>query len=202
MLVSKVYEEYEIPRNLQKHMLRTAGVAKLIMENWKGPELNQDDVMTTMLVHDLGNIAKMDVENKEFKKNFIQRYGNDDHIATYNIVKEIGLKSRVLGLILNHIFPNNERTADVEDYELKICTYSDQRVAPFGVVSLDERFEDLKERYPGAEDRYPRTEQLIEAAHQIEEQVLERTTLQASDITEKKVSGYFDNLGERELETV
>ena len=171
--ISEVYKKYSIPINLQKHMLRTAAIAKLICENWKGPSINQKDIITTMLVHDIGNIAKMDFSTidsvpeekkdinywQKIKQEFIMKYGSDDHIATFNVVSELKVKSRILWMVINKIFVHNEMIANSSDYELKICAYSDQIAGPHGVVPLNERFDELRKRYgnkPNASINHPR----------------------------------------------
>lgn len=41
----------------------------------------------------------------------------------------------------------NEETYQSDLYEVKICTYCDQRVAPDGVKNVKERLEEVKKRY-------------------------------------------------------
>jgi len=48
--------------SLQLHMFRVAGVASVICENFKQPELiNQDDIVSACLLHDMGNIIKFNL---------------------------------------------------------------------------------------------------------------------------------------------
>ncbi len=218
MSISKIYKHYGVPLNLQNHMLRATAMAKLLCENWTGPLINQENIITTMLIHDVGNIAKMDFnnhdtlleENKDIvywqniKQEFIRKYGTDDHIATFNIASELGLGSRILWLAINKIFVHNEMIAASNDCELKICAYSDQRTDPYGIVSLKDRFDELKRRHsdkPEASINHPRSKYLIESAYEIERQILRYTALESSEIVNKKISELMHNLSEYKIKT-
>lgn len=209
--ISEIYTKYSVPANLQEHMLRASAIAKLLCENWKGPSINQDNITAAMLIHDMGNIAKMDFNSGEtlsgdmkiantwqdIKQNFINKYGADDHIATFNIASEIGLKSQILWLVINKIFVHNEMIAASNNYELKICAYSDQRAGPSGIVSLKERFDELRSRYgkrANASINHPRIKHLIESAFEIEKQVLKFTSIESPDIANQRISGIMRDL--------
>lgn len=211
--IAEIYKRYSIPLNLQEHMLRATAIAKLLCENWRGPSISQKDIITTMLIHDMGNIAKMDFssyevlpeENKDIaywqsvKQEFIRKYGADDHVATFNIASELGLESRILWIVINKIFVNNEMIVTSSNYELKICAYSDQRAGPNGIVSLKDRFDELRKRYgdkANASINHPRSKYLIESAFEIEKQILEFISIGPSDIVNQTISDtMYDLLG-------
>ena len=65
MHILRIYKKYFIPLNLQKHMLKTAGVGKIICDS-SNLKLNKTVIVTTLLLHDMGNILKFDVENTGF----------------------------------------------------------------------------------------------------------------------------------------
>lgn len=65
--ISKIYDRFNILPNLRMHMHRTAAVAEIICDNWKGPQINKDTVVAVSLIHDLGNIAKMNFAVDELK---------------------------------------------------------------------------------------------------------------------------------------
>jgi len=66
--IQNIYDKFNILPNLRMHMIRVAGVANLICdnwhgnnlpnENWNGKQLGRNDIIATALVHDLGNIVK------------------------------------------------------------------------------------------------------------------------------------------------
>ncbi|KKU46745.1 MAG: hypothetical protein UX64_C0002G0001, partial [Microgenomates group bacterium GW2011_GWC2_46_7] len=63
MLIRDLYQKYQIMPQLATHMLRVAGVGKLITDSWNDRELATKSVIAC-LVHDLGNLAKFRLEPK------------------------------------------------------------------------------------------------------------------------------------------
>ena len=58
------------------------------------------------------------------------------------------------------------------DYNLKVAAYSDQRVSPTGIDSLEGRLSEAEARYrdrPGSSMNNPRTKMLIECALKVRE---------------------------------
>lgn len=160
----EVYEKYRIPPNLRMHMLRVAAVSNFLVSNWQGPDIDKNRVVAVSLIHDLGNIAKMDFSDeknlkllgeeaknaehwRKVKEEITEEYGSDDHVATMNMAKELGVPERMLELLEGKEFGVEDETARCDDWERKLCTYSDRRVAPHGVVSLEERFREAEKRY-------------------------------------------------------
>lgn len=209
--ILEIYEKYGTPSNLQKHMLRTAALTSLICNNWEGPQINIERIVTVMLLHDVGNVVKMNLTKKKYlppenqdisywrdlQNRYITRYGTDDHIVTYNILAEIGLSKDYLWLVLNKIFINNEMIANSNNYELKICAYADQRTGPNGIVTLQERFDELRRRYgnnPQASINHPRAQYLINSAYEIERQILQYTSVDLFQLTDREISLEMENL--------
>jgi hypothetical protein len=206
-----IYNEYSLPEQLQDHMLYVAAFAKLIINNWNGPEINEELVIKCLLLHDIGNVVKSDYRKylplekpdlnywNSVKEGFIVKYGTDDHLVTYNILTELRLNEEIKWITLNKIFVQNEVTSSSKNYNLKVCAYTDQRVSPSGIVSLKERFDELKERNkdnPYASINHPRVDKFIESAFEIERQILKYCTIKedtlAEDIKEitKKLKNY------------
>ena len=66
--ISEIYEEYKIMPNLREHMLRVAGAASLICDNFTEP-LNKEEIISACLLHDMGNIIKFKLDYfPEFNK--------------------------------------------------------------------------------------------------------------------------------------
>ena len=202
--ILRIYEKYGTPSNLQKHMLRAAALSSIICNSWKGPEIDRERIVTVMLLHDMGNVVKMNLTKKEYlppenqdisylkdlQNKYITRYGTDDHIVTYNILAEMGLDKDYLWLVLNKIFINNEMIANSNNYELKICAYADQRTGPNGIVTLQERFDELRRRYgnnPQASINHPRAQYLIGSAYEIERQIMQYTSVDLSQVTDIEI---------------
>ncbi len=209
--IHQIFEKYQIPRNLQEHMLRAAAVGNLICDYWHGPKIDKDNIIAILLIHDFGNIVKMDLDSekglkimgaearrieywRKVQQDVIQKYGKDDHLVSEKIADELKVSERMKFVLKNKVFNNNEFIAKSDDYEIKIAAYADQRIGPFGILSLKERFRELKERYALRENQNvnnPKINVFIQCAFEIEEQVLHNTSLHPKDINDKSIKPYL-----------
>ena len=209
--IHQIYDRFKILPNLRLHMIRTAAVAELICDNWKGPKINKADVVAVCLIHDIGNIGKIDFDNdlnpdlmgdeitrlgywRKVREEIISKYGMDDHKATMRMCGELGINKRVKFLLDNKMFIRNDFTFESDDWELKICAYADQRVGPFGVISLKARFEDAKERYSNKQEHslvHPKVESFVDCAFKIEKQILSNLSIIAGDMDDESVKPYL-----------
>lgn len=163
MLIRDVYQHYQIPPNLQTHMLQVAAVGVWICEHWQDKaQIDEEVVRQTLLLHDMGNILKFDWEVwknllgteadrlehwQQVQAKFKSKYGPDEHVATREIAKELEVSQRILESLSAMGYSKLEACVSGSDYIAKICTYSDLRVAPHGLVSVRERLEDGAKRY-------------------------------------------------------
>lgn len=215
-LCISIYQNYALPQVLQNHMLRVAGVGKWIIDRWNNPniKLNEDEIIEALLLHDIGNIVKGDDEN--FRSLFPdtytmesfdywinvrrwvrEHYGKTDTEATQNIVREIGVNSRILELIEKKQFVNNELTFTSTNFAIKICAYADQRVSPDGIMSLTGRLNEAKKRYQGvkgASVNSPNYKSLFNCAIKIEEQIFKHVKGTPDMITDASIEGYMIQL--------
>lgn len=199
MLIRDIYLKYEIMPQLETHMLRVAGVGKIILGGWKST-IDRDLVMKTLLLHDMGNIVKFDlvsqiipIENIEYwrkvQAEWWDRYGKDAHNVTKHIVAELGQNE------VNKIM-DNEHAGYVgddpaklleQDWPEKILSYCDVRVTPSGVVPMPVRIADLQKRYGRELSWY-------DFLYKLEEQLKPQTTVDLNSVTEERVSSLFDEL--------
>ena len=153
MNIIDIYNKYHLPENLQMHMLRVASCSNLIIDNWKGQELDRNAIIRVCLLHDMDNMVKIpeiESKDKEFltvRKKYFDKYGTNDHEINLEIGKIEGLSEKELTILDGKRSRKNEETLKSNSYEIKICAYCDQRVAPDGVVDLRKRLEDAKVRY-------------------------------------------------------
>ena len=76
------------------------------------------------------------------------------------------------------------------DWETKIFKYSDMRVSPFGITSLNERLEEAKKRYLTVQKGIyteRQMQELIPLWTTIEEQIFYKCKIKPKEITERKV---------------
>lgn len=218
MTAAELYQKYRLMPNLQLHMYRVAGVATEICDHIQPQfqaELQRNEVLAACLLHDVGNIIKFDLQKfpqflepegleywQQVQNEFFANYGFDEHKATLRIAQEIGVNPQVVELIKAIGFAQVHDHGEEVTVNHQICAYADVRVTPFGVVSLEERLQDLEERYG---DKYPEPEQLEQRRifatkmHEIEVAIFQRTTITPADVTEEKVKVHFPILQQFQL---
>ncbi|MCA9366568.1 hypothetical protein KC722_03240 [Candidatus Kaiserbacteria bacterium] len=194
MKITDIYTKYEIPPNLADHQLTVSAVASTICKlTGKG---DATKVITACLLHAMGHIIKFrfekkirgaEMENVEHWKvvqqKLIDTYGSDEHVATMAIVAEIGVESEIIDVLDAAGFRQSLDTLQSGDESKMIAAYSDMRVAPHGVVSLQERLDDLTARYDKTDDR----EQYNEAFKKIEAEIFAGTDVHPKQVSPERV---------------
>lgn len=209
MKITEIYTEYKIFPLLQKHMLRVAAVAKMICDN-SDLKLDANKIVTTCLLHDMGNIIKADLkyfkdlENElsyweSVKGDFIQKYGANEHVATMKIIKEIGVGNGIPELSDANRFSLICKNKDSSDVEIKIIHYADGRVGPYGVLSYQERMEEAGKRYAGrgrSEFEEEERLKLVNCGKEIEDQIFSHCKIKPEDITDEAIAPLIEELKE------
>lgn len=209
----EIYAAYQIMPSLQLHQLRVAAVAKLLCEGFTKP-INGRDVILACLFHDMGNILKFDLSLfpeftqpqgvaywESVKAEYTKKYGEDEHAATQAIMTEIGLPESVMHLMEGVGFSKVDHVAASDSFEQKIVQYSDLRVGPHRILSLEERIEEGRKRYLGSgrsigapdEGRY---QVLVEAARKIEKEIFAEVTIRPENINDASVAPIVEKLWE------
>ncbi|MDR3570988.1 MAG: HD domain-containing protein [Candidatus Pacebacteria bacterium] len=209
--IPEIYEAYHIMPNLQMHQLRVAAVGKRICDHFSG-ELDSQAVILACLFHDMGNIIKFDLnyfpkflepQGKAYwesvKADYLHKYGADEHAASNEIAKELGLPEHVRILIDEVRFSRLALARDSADFEGKIVKYSDLRVSPFSVVSVMDRLEEGKGRYATKKqyetpEGVARYEAGVEAAQAIEQQIFECCSIRPEEINDETVAPLIEEL--------
>ena len=209
MNIIDIYNKYHLPENLQMHMLRVAACSNLIIDNWKGIEIDKDAIIRVCLLHDMGNMVKIleDFSNdKNFiiiRKKYFDKYGTNDHEINLEIGKIEGLSDKEITILDGKRSRKNEQTLNSDSYEIKICAYCDQRVAPDGVVDLKARLEDAKVRYKDKPlsvwSNEEKANHLIDCALGIEKQIMEYCNISPKDINDESIEKYIIKLREYDI---
>lgn len=210
--IGKIYDQLNTPRSLREHMVRAASAADYVCEHYTSKEpMDRDDIIAVLLLHDVGNIAKMDFSSEFNKKMFahdakgIEYWANakeqilkkyktkDDHELTQRMCEELKLNDRVMYLIDQKIFLNNDTTLKQDDWDLWVSAYIDQRIGPDGIMGLKARLDESRARAkPGSSMADPKEPICTKCAFEIEAKVLARTDLRPEDINDKSVKKYYD----------
>lgn len=207
MNIIDIYKKYELPEHLQMHMLRVAACCMQISDNWNSDiKIDSDSLIRIALLHDMGNMAKMSdnqITNPRFakiRKEYINRYGKDDHKINIIIGKQEGLTEEELDILDKKQLRKNKEIRDSNNYILKICAYCDQRVSPNGVDSLKARLEELQKRHknkPNGSMHDPKVaKELTQYALEIEKQVMSQCTLSKETINDEFIAPYIEKLKE------
>lgn len=213
--ITEIYEEYKIMPHLQMHQLMVAAVAKQVCESLD-IEVEEEIIIKACLLHDMGNVIKFDlaqtksvfglsdleIENiKEVKQEFIEKYGENEHEATTEIVRELGLSERIVQLVSNNRFRNMCIDKDGDDWLQKILHYADLRVGPHSIVSYDERMSDFMERYKNHKNLVEGEERLklIDCGKEIKKQIFSHSNIKPEDINDESVRGIIEELKNFEI---
>jgi len=227
MNILEIYKKYQIMPNLAEHQLRVAAVGDMICGNWNphpdplpkgegGLHVDRENIVAACLLHDMGNIVKFDLSKthnlysalfvkpkdqlfwENIKQEVIKKYGSGSHNVTIKIIKEIGVSPRILELVDCVGFNQGFDNAASGDVGKKICAYSDMRVMPNGVCSLEQRMADLRVRYKNhpevSRDEKDSREVFEASLREIERQIFEYCSIKPSDITEEAIEDRKEKL--------
>lgn len=212
MNIIEIYKKYHLPENLQMHMLRVAACSNLIIDNWNGKEIDKKSIIRVCLLHDMGNMVKIpedfskDEEFLNIRKKYFNKYGTNDHEINLEIGKQEGLTEKEIIILDGKRSRKNEETLKSDSYEIKICAYCDQRVAPDGVVGIKERLEDAKIRYKDKPlsvwSNEEKANDLIECSLSIEKQIMKYCKLDPEDINDDSIKNYIEQLKKYEIRQI
>lgn len=206
-----IYKEYKITPSLGAHMFRVAAIATLICDNFDEP-LPKEDIVTACLLHDMGNIIKFNMnilpeffepEGVEYwrkiQNEFVEKYGKNEHKATVEIVKELGVKDEIVKIIDGIDFLLFDKHQVGNDMSMKIAVYSDSRVDPHGVVSYEARMEEGKKRYQNHKSTFgavneTERQRLVECGRQMERQIFAKCRIKPEDINNETINPIISEL--------
>lgn len=207
--IIEIYNDYQIMPMLQVHMLRVAAVAKSICDHHK-ISLDTENIVSACLIHDMGNIIKFKLdyfpeavkpEGLEYwtkvQKEFMEKWGDEQHRATNKIAEEIGISSKTRQYLDRIGFSMSCENRNFNEIGLKIGPYADMRVSPEGVKPLQERLEDLFNRYQYSSNMQhvpSDTTQKSECLHAMERQIFVENSLSPEKITDELIAPVIEEL--------
>lgn len=206
MRISQLYDEYMVPKNLQEHMLRVGALAKIITENWKGEEVDKKAIVQACVFHDIAKPMTFDLAKQaqfgmtpeDIKKlgvlqeHLKSKFGTDEHRATVEICKEIGLGQTSVRLVDNLEWKYIPRLLEQNDFAALIPIYCDMRIGPNGIVTLDKRLNELKMRtnFGGFDAKN---------ASSLEELIKTKVNIDVDLVTDEQINQLAENLLNSEL---
>jgi len=149
---------YRMLENIKDHSFKVARVAIFIADELikKGHPINKDLVEASSLLHDLTKTLCLNT--------------NEDHAKTgCQLLKELGYE-RVGEIVGEHIQISKKIDQSFVSEE-EIVNYADKRVLHDQIVSLEDRFKDLKNRYGKNQKGIEKIEELKKKTIEIEEKI-------------------------------
>ena len=130
----RLLEKFQVPEHIIDHSRKVAEIAVFLgrLLNRQGARLDEGKILAASWLHD---IAKMDGLQS----------GENHSTAGAEILKSLG-HPEVAEIVRQHVVLDPDTYAGETD-EAVLVHYADKRVKHTVLVSLEERFEDLKERY-------------------------------------------------------
>lgn len=126
--ITRLYQKYETPAQVIRHMRKVAEVADQLMDGMQMPGLNRARVMKACLLHDLCRAEK---QHARVSAEAIRKEGYPDIAAL------------VAG---HHEAAYSEREAQGPLTEAEILFYADKRVQEDKLVSVEERFRESRKK--------------------------------------------------------
>lgn len=206
--IIEIYKEYKIMPNLVQHQIRVAAVAMQIC-NSLNITIDKDSIVKACLIHDMGNIIKFDLslfpewsspEGEDYwesvKSEYIAKYGDREHNASNSIASELGVSFKISELIKCVDSSLIKQITNEDDFEKKICIYSDNRVSPHGIVSAEEHSLEAKERYKNHKHAFNEESRLLfnKDLNLIEKQIFSISNIKPEDINDESVKDYLEKL--------
>jgi uncharacterized protein len=154
----RLMDQYGMLENIIVHSLEVARVALFISTelNKRGERISLDLVEAASLLHDL-------TKTECFKT-------KEDHAKTGSqLLKRIGY-GRVGEIVGQHIWLEKEDDPSSISEE-EIVNYADKRVMHDRIVSLEERFNDLKDRYGRDREAMDYLDRMEKEIHGIEQKI-------------------------------
>lgn len=126
--ISRMYQKYQTPKPVIRHMRKVAEVADRLMDDMSMPGLNRMRVMKACLLHDLCRAEK---EHARVSAEAIRKEG-------YPVIAAL--------VAVHHQVAYSEREAQGPLTEAEILFYADKRVQEDALVSVEERFRESRKK--------------------------------------------------------
>lgn len=202
MQLQEIYIKYKTLPNLQLHMLRVSAVARIILDNWIGENVDKQAIIKACLLHDIAKPITFDMskqryyakndqelEEIEYCHNFLlSNYGKEEYPALQKIGKEINLNSKTLELLSDLDWQYIKNFLDKDKTESLIPIYCDMRISPEGIVTINHRLQDLKNRTE-KENKH----QYVDGGN-LEAVIKKNTNMDLSSITDQQIEEIISKL--------
>lgn len=202
MRIKQIYQQFEIPPNLQEHMLRVAALSEIITSNWTGVAIDKVAITQACLLHDIAKPMKFNLSKQaEFgmseadiarlaalQDRLKTNYRENEHEAAVKITKEVGCKSEAVMLVDNLEWEYIPRLLACNDLQSLIPIYCDMRIAPRGIMPLTDRLNELKNRDHDSDS----IDDLMKAGLELEKVLQNYVTIDLNQITDDQITSKLE----------
>ena len=156
----RLLKKYRVPEHIIEHSRRVCEIATSLCRalNRQGESLDEPRVIAGSWLHD---IAKIDGFNT----------GENHALAGAHLLQKLGYPE-VAEIVRQHVILDEEIYSG-PIREAMVVHYADKRVKHTAIVSLRERFQDLKERYGKTPAAYSWLENLEDQTRKLEARIFE-----------------------------
>lgn len=160
---------YNAGEHIVQHCIKVAEVALSLSValNRKGENLNLDEVEAAALLHDITKVESLDT-------------GEDHSITAYRLLRKLGY-DRIAEIVRQHVFLLGDSDNSWISEE-EVVNYSDKRVRHDQVVTLKERFQDLRERYCRDEKGRKWMDRMESLSNRIEKRIFSKLDREPADV--------------------
>lgn len=165
----EILKTYNVPRNIVNHSMVVSRLAVFLARelNKKGFNLDINKIEAAALLHD---IKKMDGLIK----------GTSHAHEGWRLLRKIGYRN-IADIVKQHVVLE-ENYDSSKIIEAELVNYSDKRVHHSRIVTLRERFEDLKKRYGKDEEAIEFINILEQKTFEIEKKIFSNLDFQPEEI--------------------
>jgi uncharacterized protein len=162
-------KRYNGRENIIQHCIKVAEVALSLSTalNRKGEDLNLNEVEAAALLHDITKAESLDS-------------GEDHSLTGYRLLRKLGYP-RIAEIVRQHVFLLKDPESPWISEE-EVVNYSDKRVRHDQVVTLRERFEDLRARYCRDEEGREWMDRMESLSNRIEKKIFSKLDGKPEDV--------------------
>ena len=156
-----VMKKYNMLENIVSHSLLVNSVALYLSEelNKRGENLNLLKVQAGALLHDITKTRSIET--------------GEDHANTGSVLLKMLGYNPISEIVRQHVIIND--TVNLPSVsEIEVVYYADKRVKHEEVVTLEERFNDLRKRYATTKEKESAINLLEKQSKELEEKIFSR----------------------------
>ncbi len=170
---------------------------------------DKQSLITACLLHDMGNIIRFNLERfpeynepegleywKNVQNDYKVKYGASEHEATLSILRELGMSQSISDYVEGSEFMGERDSIEGVPFLKRLFCYVDNRVAIYGVTSIEEKNKDYETRYSHDSNIVQNSLNRRRNFAAIEQEIFANCSIKSEDINSTSVEKYIERLKE------